>query len=450
MTVLSEKINLPKNTKKKALPPANSPLDMNRIATIILGGGQGTRLFPLTATRCKPAINFGGRYRLIDVPMSNALNSGCHKIFIITQFLSSSLHQHIFKTYHRDSFTGGYVELLPAEQKPKDCGWFQGTADAVRQNLEYFTEASADYFLILSGDQLYNINFQDMFRFALKTDADLIVASLPVHEQETKRMGILKIDKNQFVVDFCEKPQSKNLLEKLQIPKAFFSKCGVSENSDKNYLGSMGIYLFKREALLTLLRADQREDFGKHLIPTQVKKGNTATFIHPGYWEDIGTIESFYKANMALTASQPLFNCYDENKPIYTSPYNLPGPKIVNCLVKQSIICEGSLVEADEISHSILGPRSIIKNGSIIRNSYVMGNEFYQRPVQNTTLPEVMSIGENCIINKSIIDKHAHIGNGVQLINKNNLAHYDGENVFIRDEIIVVPRGASLPDGFVL
>lgn len=427
--------------KEHVVASDNKPIDMNRVAAIILGGGQGTRLFPLTQSRCKPAICFGGRYRLIDVPISNAINSGCHKLFVITQFLSSSLHQHIFQTYRYDIFSSGFLELLPAEQKPKHQEWFQGTADAVRQNIDYFIETPVDYFLILSGDQLYNMDYQEMMRVAKQTDADLTIAALPVDKPNAKRMGLLNIDADNCVVDFCEKPQQEELLQSM--------RCEICPE-ERPYLGSMGIYLFKREALLRLLEQDLREDFGKHLIPTKVADGSVAAYIFQGYWEDIGTIESFYNANIALTEPDPLFDCYEEQRPIFSRRYNLPGPKIYDTFVKNAIICEGCVVKGAEVSRSILGPRVVVKKGTVIRDAYLMGNEFYKPPIRSGRLPDELSIGENCLIQKAVLDKHVQIGNGVQLINKNKLSHYNSEDVYIRDGIIVVPRGASLPDGFIL
>lgn len=419
-------------------------IDMNRVASIILGGGQGTRLFPLTVTRCKPAISFGGRYRLIDVPISNSINSGCQKIFIVTQFLSSSLHQHIFKTYHRDTFSSGFIELLPAEQRAYDSGWFQGTADAVRQNIDYFIETPVDYFLILSGDQLYNMDFRKMLQFARKSNADMVVAAIPINEQDTKRMGVLKIDENSFIREFIEKPQEASLIEEFQLPDH------ASRDKGRHYLGSMGIYLFKRDVLLDLLSHDPREDFGKHLIPTQVERGSSAAYVHDGYWEDIGTIDSFFQANMALTRKNSSFNCYDEANPIFSLRYNLPGPKISDTKITNVIICEGAIVDALEVSDSILGPRTMVKKGTIIRNSYIMGNDYYTPPIRTARLPEKLSIGEHCLLDRVIVDKHVFIGNNVELTNKQNLNHYDGDNVYIRDGIIIVPRGVSLPDGFKL
>ena len=429
-------------------PHTPTAIDMNRVAAIILGGGQGTRLAPLTITRCKPAICFGGRYRLIDIPMSNAINSGCQKIFIVTQFLSSSLHQHIFRTYRPGSFSSGFIELLPAEQKPKANGWFQGTADAVRQNLEYYIDTPADYFLILSGDQLYNINFQEMIRFAQETDADLTVAALPVNESNAKRMGLLKLNEDRFITEFEEKPQERARLDHMALPELTLRQLGSKFDATRKYLGSMGIYLFKRKALLELLETDLREDFGKHLIPTKVSQGSVAAYLYDGYWEDIGTIESFYEANITLTSANPPFNCYDENNPIFIHQFNLPAPKIMNTSMTNTIICEGSIVEASNVENSILGPRTIIKSGTSIKNSYVMGNDYYVPPIKSERIPENLFIGKDCVIDRAIIDKHVHIGNGVTLTNKNKVMNFDNDHVCVRDGIIVITRGASLPDGF--
>jgi len=423
--------------------------NMSRVASIVLGGGAGTRLFPLTLTRCKPAISFGGRYRLIDVPISNSINSGCHKIYVITQFLSASLHQHIFRTYRHDIFNSGFLELLTAEQKPSKRGWFEGTADAVRQNLEYFVEVPVDYFLILSGDQLYSMDFKEMVAMALKTDADLVVACLPVDQKDCSRMGVMQIDEEQKITGFVEKPQDDELIKQMKV-QDFVKKMFQGNASGHNYLASMGIYLFKRSALLNLLQEDPREDFGKHLLPTMIKKGNSSAYIFNGYWEDIGTIESFYNANIALTEPNPSLDCYHEERPIYTTRNNLPGPKITDALVNQSIFCEGCVIEAAEISRSILGPRSIVNKGTIIKDSYVMGSDYYTPPIFTDCAPKEIHIGSSCIIQRAIIDKNASIGDGVQLINKQGLNHYDGEYAYIRDGIIIVPRGSNIPDHYIL
>lgn len=431
--------------------PKPMPIDMKQVASIILGGGEGTRLYPLTLNRCKPAVNFGGKYRLIDVPISNSIHADCSKIFVLTQFLSSSLHHHIFQTYMQGGKSSGMIEILTAEQKPSQKSWYQGTADAVRQNIDYLLETPAEYFLILSGDQLYNINFQEMLAFAIQKDADVVVATLPVNAQDATRMGILKINENNFITDFYEKPQEELLLQKLRSPPEVIERAGILPASKRYYLGSMGIYLFKRQALVELLNKDTREDFGKHLIPTQVKEGGIAAYLYEGYWEDIGTIETFYQANMALTNLNPSFSFLNEERPIFTSRYDLPPTRFSDTQIKQTILCEGCIIDADEISCSVLGPRTVIHKGSIIRDSYIMGNDYYESAVRDhPRLPVEPHIGENCLMIRTIIDKNVSIGKGVKLINKERLTDYSGENIFIRDGIIIVPRGATIPDGFIL
>lgn len=414
---------------------------MKEVASIILGGGEGTRLYPLTLTRCKPAMNFGGKYRLIDIPISNSIHAHCHKIFILTQFLSSSLHHHLFQTYMQGGRESPPIEILTAEQKPTKKTWFQGTADAVRQNIDYLLESPVDYFLILSGDQLYNINFQEMFDFAKKTDVDVVVAALPVNSQDAMRMGVLKVDNKQFITDFYEKPQNQATLDKFFNPSL----------KDKNYLASMGIYLFKRKALVDLLAKDSNEDFGKHLIPTQVQSGSIAAYLYDGYWEDIGTIENFYQANMALTQPNAPFCLHHPIRPIFSYRYDLPPATISRTEITQTLLCEGAIIEADLLSHSILGPRTVIRRGTIVRDSYIMGNDYYEAAAyDHQRLPVVPQIGEDCIISKAIIDKNVQIGNRVQLINQENLTHFDGDNLFIRDGVIIIPRGAIIPDGVIL
>ncbi|HEV8052147.1 MAG TPA: glucose-1-phosphate adenylyltransferase [Parachlamydiaceae bacterium] len=424
-------------------------INMKDVAAIILGGGQGARLSPLTISRCKPALCYGGRYRLVDIPISNAIHSGCQKIFLITQFLSSSLHRHILSTYRFGNSTSSAIELLSAEEKPQRKTWFQGTADAVRQNLNYLEDTHADYFLILSGDQLYQMDYNDLLQRARETDADMVISCLPVNEKDTSRMGIMQVDKGNFITDFKEKPQLEKELKQLILSKSQLNKFGIN-TKNLNYLGSMGIYLFKRQVLIDLLMDDLGEDFGKHLIPHLVQKGRVAAHIHRGYWEDIGTIESFYSANMALTEDSPPFDCYNENWPIFTKPVTLPGAKVFDAQVSSSLLCEGAIIEAAEIINSIIGPRTVIKSGTKIHNTYIMGNDFFKTHQNNLRLPSQLHIGKNCTINKAIIDRHVSIGNNVQLINKGNLSNYDGNNINIRDGVIVVQHGATIPDNFIL
>jgi glucose-1-phosphate adenylyltransferase len=424
------------------------------IVSIILGGGQGTRLFPLTQSCCKPALLLGGKYRLIDVPISNSLHAGINKIFVLTQFLSRPLHKHIFSTFKHHTVSPGFIELLSAEQRPGKSEWFQGTADAVRQNIDYLRESTAEFFLILSGDQLYHLDFDKLIRCTEQQDVDVWVATLAVSEKEASRMGIMKVNEDHHIIDFYEKPSSASLLERMKTPKAALDKMGLNASEGREFLGSMGIYLFRRSALFNLLTSDTRDDFGKHLIPTQVKMGKIAAFLHEGYWEDIGTIDSFYHANLLLNHENPPFSCHNERSPMVTTPSQLPGPRFSGGHISASTICEGSLIEADEITNSVLGQRTIVKRGSIIKDSYIMGNEYYELSQigheHDSSLPVHPMIGENCLIKKTIIDQNAQIGNRVQLINKNNVNSYDGDSIYIRDGIIVVPRGAKIPDDFVL
>jgi glucose-1-phosphate adenylyltransferase len=423
---------------------------MERVTAVVLAGGQGTRLFPLTESRCKPAVTFGGRYRLIDVPLSNSLNAHIRRIFVISQYFASDLHHHIASTYPHDLFQKGGIEMLCPEEVPHKRVWFKGTADAVRQNLSHLLKTPADYFLILSGDQLYNMDFAALIECAERQDADLVIAALPVEEREAKRMGVMKIDSGGRVVDFIEKPGTHELLRPFQTEQAWLQRRKLKHPERPHFLGSMGIYVFKRDAMVALLQ-EEGDDFGRNLIPIQVKRGKTAAFLFDGYWEDIGTVASYYEANLALTEDAAGLNTYDESNPIYACPHHLPSPMIRNTTVTHSLISQGAIIEAAEISRSVIGVRAHIKQGTIIRDSIVMGNHFYRPPAhQNPPLPAQFSIGEECVIEKAIIDEHTCIGDRVRLINRNQLQKYDGDGVYIRDGIIIVTSGTRLPDDFTL
>ncbi len=408
----------------------------DRVAGIVLAGGQGTRLFPLTKTRCKPAVGFGGRYRLIDIPLSNALNSKINRLFVISQYFASNLHQHILETYRFDLFKEGGIELLSPEEDAEKKVWFEGTADAVRKNLSHLVKAPVDYFLILSGDQLYNIDLADLLEFARKTNAEMVIASLYVTENEAHRMGVMKIDETFHVKAFKEKPKTMEELKPFEVKKG--------------YLASMGIYVFRRDVLLSLLE-EPGVDFGHHLIPFQAAKGGSYAYIYNGYWVDIGTIASFFEANMSLLNQHHCLQTYNEASPIYTRPHNLPSPLIINTKINRSYISQGSIIEAAEIDHSIIGMRTRVGKGTKIRHSILMGHQSYSAPLhQHPPLPQNFTIGENCLIEKAIIDEHTCIGNRVQLINKDNLETYDGDGICIRDGIIIVTTGTQLPDNFIL
>lgn len=415
----------------------------NQIASIVLAGGRGTRLFPLTLNHCKPAVAYGGKYRLIDIPISNSINSNIRRIFVLAQYLTVELEKHLQNTYKFDAFSFGEMHFISPEEKVNNEKiWFEGTADAVRKSLPHLMDTPVEYFLILSGDQLYNIDFSKMFQFAKMSEADLTIATLPVEESIASRLGILKVDDHKHVIDFVEKPQDPKVLESFRLPKGI---------ANKKFLGSMGIYIFKKKALISLLFEDAREDFGKHLIPTQIKRGRTSAFIYDGYWEDIGTIKSYYEANLALTNPTFALNLYNDKKPIYTTPSFLSGPKVINTNVSNSVICDGAIIHAKEITHSIIGIRSHIGEGTVIRDSVLIGNHFYFSPLhQQESVAIKANIGKNCLIENAIIDEDVQIEDDVKLINKDNLEFYDGDGIYIRDHIIIVSAKTTIKKGFIL
>lgn len=421
---------------------------LKRVATIVLAGGQGTRLFPLTLTRCKPAVCFGGRYRLIDIPISNSLNSRINQIFVISQYFASELHQHILSTYHLDMFRTGGLELLTPQETLEGRSWFKGTADAIRKSLPYILQCSAEYFMILSGDQLYNMDLMEMLAFAKQKNADLTIASIPILRKEAQRMGVLKIDSSSKITEFIEKPTEEKVFSKFKLNEAFLKQNKFEQKKDY-YLASMGIYIFKRSSLIEILQ-QEGDDFGKDLIPLFIKKRKCSAYIFEGYWEDIGTVSSFYQANLILTKGQGL-NTYGEENRIYSSPQHVPSALVCGTKVSSSIIGQGGIIEADEIEHSVVGFRALIGKGTTVKNSIIMGNRTYhpfmKQELKNTG---VYSIGKNCLIQKTIIDEEVKIGNNVRLINKDKLQSYDGNGIYIRDGIIIVSSGTELPDNFTL
>lgn len=427
------------------------PLD--KVGVIVLAGGEGKRLDPLTKNRCKPALTFGGRYALVDVPISHALASGLKKIFVIGQYMVNTLQTHISQAYFKDGLQQQVNLLVPEEREGKMI-WYKGTADAIRQNLPYLSALNVDYFLILSGDQLYNINFQEMLDFAAQTEAEMVIAAQPVAEKEAKRMGLLKMDPHGTrLIDFCEKPQEKSLLEQYITDDDTLQERGFDPIKGRNYLGSMGIYFFQKKALFSLLQEDSGEDFGKHLIRKQMEKQSTHVYLYDGYWEDIGTVEAYYHANLALTRidddRKTGFQCYDETHTLFSKSYFLPAAKIHHTKVDSSIICEGAIIEAQEVTHSILGVRTVVKKGSVIRDSIFLGNESYGRATEMNG-KESFGVGEDCFITRAIIDENVTIGNRVQLINKEQHHYFDSvDGIMVREGIIVVPRGTKLPDDFI-
>lgn len=438
---------------------ANSSLiSLDRVAVIILGGGEGKRLLPLTLTRCKPVMSFGGRYSLIDIPVSHSLTTGLRKIYVIGQYLASTLQKHLFQTYLYHGILQNQIQLLVPEERNGQKIWYKGTADAIRQNLPYFSEISADYFLILSGDQLYNINFNEFINFGVERDAGLSIAAQPVNAKDATRMGVMKIKHGDSqVIDFHEKPKSREVLDQFRVDAFTLHRMGKSFLSDKNYLASMGIYFFKRQTLFDLLVKDPREDFGKHLIRTQMESKDVHAFLYDGYWEDIGTIESYYYANLALTRHNvdrtEGLQCYDECNAIMTKSYRLPGVKTVGAKISDALICEGTVIEGGDISKSVLGVRTLIGEGTIVKDSILMGNEYYARPpLANGEGADKPGIGKGCNISRAIVDENVTIGNNVHLINQAGYTDYEtpeGPKLYVRDGILIVPRGTVLPNNFV-
>ena len=407
-------------------------------ASIILAGGQGTRLFPLTQARCKPDVSFGGRYRLINIPISNSINSGIDKIFVISQFFSSQLNYHISQTFSLDTLMGRSIHFLHPEETSAGKLWYEGTADAIRKNVNLFENLPHEYLVILSGDQLYSMDLQAMLEFTIATDCELCIASLPVNEKDATRMGVLATDENKTIVDFYEKPKEESILQR-------FAKVG-SDNK-RSFLASMGIYIFKKKRLIELLKNHDGLDFGKDIIPHQLKTGKkSSSFIYKGYWEDIGTVESFYLANLALINGHLALDLYDDKKPIFAQPNHFPSARINHGNVESSIICEGSIVEEATIKKSLIGPRVYIGKNCKIENSILMGNPISDQ-LTCWSLKK-FTVGENTHLKNVIVDEYAEIGENVILSNDKNIDHYDGDGIFIRDKIIVVASGKKIPDNY--
>ncbi len=429
---------------------------MKRVLSIILGGGAGTRLYPLTKPRAKPAVPLAGKYRLIDIPVSNCINSEIFKIYVLTQFNSASLNRHIARAYNFAGFTEGFVEVLAAQQTPENPNWFQGTADAVRQYMWLFEEWEVDEYLILSGDHLYRMDYRQFVQRHRDTNADITISVVPMDERRASDFGLMKIDGSGRVVDFSEKPKGE-ALKQMQVDTTVL---GLDANQAKEqpYIASMGIYVFKRDVLIDLLKqSPERTDFGKEIIPASSKDYNVQAYLFDDYWEDIGTIEAFYEANLTLTRQpQPPFSFYDEKAPIYTRARYLPPSKLLDCHITESIIGEGCILKNCQIQHSVLGVRSRIEAGCVIDNSLLMGADFYQPFAERNTNCETrqipMGIGANTTIRRAIIDKNAHIGCDVQIINKDRVeeAERESEGFYIRNGIIVVMKNAVIPDGTII
>jgi glucose-1-phosphate adenylyltransferase len=415
---------------------------MNDTLTLILGGGRGTRLFPLTHMRSKPAVPLGGKYRLIDIPISNCLHAGLKRIFVLTQFNSASLNRHIAQTYRLDMFSNGFVEVLAAEQTPESSAWFQGTADAVRQAARHFVGYDADHFLILAGDHLYRMDFCELIESHIEDGADITIAAQPVSAADATQMGILLFDTMGRISGFEEKPNEQRLGEIGHSTPGGSTVRGTS--AGRPFVASMGIYVFSREVLLEIL-GQPGIDFGKEIIPTSLGQYRVSPFIFRGYWADVGTIESFYDANIQLTQRDAPFNFFDPQRPIYTHPRFLPATRAYDCRIQSSIVAEGSYLDNCEISDSVVGIRTHVSPGAKISRSVLLGADYYddQMVAQETTL----GIGRDVVLDRVIVDKNARIGDGVRLTNARGAADLDGDGFYIRNGIIIVPKGTVIPSG---
>jgi glucose-1-phosphate adenylyltransferase len=417
--------------------------------SVILGGGAGSRLYPLTATRSKPAVPIAGKYRLVDIPISNCLNNGIGRMFVLTQFNSASLNRHIKNTYHFSAFSKAFVDILAAEQTPDNPAWYQGTADAVRQGLRHIEPFESDYILILSGDQLYQMDFAEMLDNHKALGADISVATIPVNEKDAPEFGILKSAEG-LITSFVEKPAKDQLGDWVS------DTGGEMKNQGRNYLASMGIYIFNTSLLFDLLQNEfsKATDFGKEVIPNSIEKYKVASYQYDGYWTDIGNIHSFFEANLDLTKDLPLFNLFDNERNIYTRPRMLPPAKVSGTTLEKTLIAEGSIVNASRVESSVIGIRSRIGHGSTIVSTYTMGSDFYETltdiaNVQEKGIP-FLGVGDRCYIKNAILDKNVRIGNDVRINGGTHLENADHPLYMVKEGIVVVKKGAVIPNGFVI
>ncbi len=429
---------------------AINKLNMNQVAGIILGGGKGSRLFPLTKNRSKPAVPLGGKYRLVDIPVSNCINSGIKKIFVITQFNSESLNRSVYETYKFDHFSRGYIRILAAEQSMESKEWLQGTADAIRKNIKHLSaDMNVEYFLILSGDQLYRMDYNRIISRHRESRADVTIALTVVNKEKASEFGLARVDDKGEIKAFIEKPEDSSVIDTYYVPGAVKQSEGLNE--DKDYvLANMGIYVFSKDYLCELMENTVEHDFGKHIIPGLLGQKKLTAFFHNAYWEDIGTIRAFYEANLDMTSSSPQFTFYDTERPIYAQPLFLPPSRLEQCDIQNSLISEGCIIYKASIKRSIIGTRSIICKNSTITDSIIMGADFFETEKDRRKGRIHMGIGNNCIIEQAIIDKNAHIGNNVKIINRQKFDYKEGEGYLIKDGIVVVEKGAVIPDETVI
>ncbi len=418
----------------------------NDALAIILGGGQGSRLYPLTEERSKPAVPIAGKYRLVDIPISNCINADIKRMFVLTQFNSASLNRHIKDTYHFSFFSSAFVDVLAAEQTIHSDKWFQGTADAVRQSMHHFLRHDFKYFLILSGDQLYQMNYEHLINEHKKSKAKISIATIPVNAKEATEFGILKSDDKNVITSFIEKPDASLL------PDWTSDVSDDMKGEGRHYLASMGIYVFNRELLEGLMKNPDTNDFGKEIIPQAINKHKTVSYQYEGYWTDIGNIDSFFEANLGLTDDIPKFNLYDKKKRIYTRARMLPTTKVSGTTLNKTVIAEGCIISAAKIEKSVIGIRSRIGNESTVINTYMMGSDFYESldDINNNNIPILMGIGERCFIKNAILDKNCRIGDDVRINGGKHLEDTETDTYMVKQGIVVIKKGATIPKGTVI
>lgn len=427
-------------------------LNTSKVLCVIMGGGQGTRLFPLTKDRAKPAVPFAGKYRIVDVPISNCINSGFRRIYVLTQFNSTSLHRHISQSYKFDQFSSGFVEILAAQQTFADTSWYEGTADAVRKNLIHFLDHDFEYLLILSGDQLYRMDFRRMIAEHRETGADVSIATIPVLRKEAAALGIMQIAEDRSIIRFVEKPKEPAVQDSLRLPPEWYPKLGIT-GGEEYFLASMGIYVFNREVVRKLLDNDFT-DFGKHIIPQAIETHRVCSHVYQGYWEDIGTIRAFFESNLDMAAELPKFNFFDMSAPIFSRPRFLPGSKLNGAHIDHAVISDGCIINPSKISNSIIGLRTIVGAGTEMNRVVALGCDYFESQEsiaehERLGKPRV-GIGTNCKIENAILDKNARIGNNVVISPVGKPENVDHELYFIRDGVVVIPKNASIPDGTVI
>jgi glucose-1-phosphate adenylyltransferase len=429
----------------------HKPFDPDSVLSVVMGGGRGTRLFPLTRQRAKPAVPLAGKYRLVDVPISNCINSGLKRVYLLTQFNSASLHRHISQSYKFDHFTHGFVEILAAEQTLSDSSWFQGTADAVRKHMTHFLNHRFDHILILSGDQLYNMDFRRVINEHIANNAELTVATIPVNREAASGFGIMQIDEDHRIREFVEKPKEESVIDSLRLPDTTRRDLDIKATDDQ-FLASMGIYIFNRDVLVDLLDSDHA-DFGKHIIPEAIKTRRSFSHVYQGYWEDVGTIKTFFDANLDAASELPKFNFFDMSAPIFTRPRFLPASKINSAAIDHAVLSDGCIISLAQISHSIVGVRSIVGSGTKLHRVVMMGADFYEtdysiREHRAQNIPAI-GIGSNTRIENAIIDKNARIGDNCIISPEGHEENEDGDGYVVRDGIMIIQKNAIVPHGTV-